>query len=365
MIDKEAENDAESEDLSDADVAAIEAMQRATPDQRANAGEDQTPPGDDEPVVEDKKPVAKDGDQGELPLDDDDDEPDEITLNAAGRAIDKDGKFVPKSAYLRVKEKAKTDRAEKDALALKVAKADERLNLLTEIINAQPDPADEKKPDAVKSPWDEADVDEAKDPLGAMAQARARNKYDREQHAKEIAELKATMEGDKKTNQANAQATAVYDAFKRDASAFHAKEPGFEAALGHMNGIWHAQLEVMGVADKDKREAMIAETQRNIITKSFQNQKSPSQAMFDLAVATGFKKPAAKDANGQEESDAAKKLNGLNKNMQANKSLSGAGGGALPDNAQAKRLIDMDDDEFADFANTLEGKTTLRKLGLM
>jgi hypothetical protein len=247
-------------------------------------------------------------------------------------------------------------------------KAETRFATLAEIIDAQPDPTEkpEAKP-AEKSPWDDPDIDEGVDPIGALRQDRARAKWDRQQAQAKIAALESQLQESNRAVSVRNTEMAVYEAFKRDVASFQSKEPAFEQALGHLVGVWKSHMKLMGETDEAKLDAAVAQTQRGILHKALANKQSPSQIMFDMAKSMGFKAQAKAEGDEGEPqvSEAAKKLQKTQENMNRNRSLSGAGGGALPENSAASRLLAMSDDEFADYADTQEGRAVLRKLGMM
>src|SRR5262245_36256288 len=130
----------DTDELTQEDMAAIDKMRAATPDQTKDAPDNNpdtsTPPAD----------TKADG-QGDLfkgdpdkPADiDDEDGEDEITLDANGRARDASGKYVPKSVLLRVKEQRKAERDENQKLRERVVAGEARLQQLVDILNAGPE----------------------------------------------------------------------------------------------------------------------------------------------------------------------------------------------------------------------------------
>lgn len=363
MIDERAEIAGE-ETLTTEDLAAIEAMKSATPDQRANAGEE--PPTDEkqeELPLDDKKPAAKAEGEG-----DDDDEDDEVVITGAdGKPRDAKGQFVPKSALLRVKESRKVERAAREAAEQRAIRAETRFATVAEIIDAQPDPdALPNGKAADKSPWDETDIDENTDPLGALRQYKARAAYDRKQSTDAITALKGQVEETQRAGANRNTEMAVYEAFKRDVASFQSKEPAFEAALGHLVTTWKGHMKLMGETDEAKIDAAVAQTQRGILHRALANKQSPSKIMFEMATSMGFKPEAKVEDDGKPKvSDAAKRIQKTQDDINKNRTLSGAGGGALSEDSQKSRLLAMDDDEFADYIKTIEGKATLRKLGML
>lgn len=362
------QNPPADDDLSADDLAAIEAMRDATPDQTGNADQSEPPASD---------PAKKDDDAGKpdpkakAADDDDDEDPDELTIDTNGKAHDPTGKFVPKSAYLRIKEARKADRVASAALQERLTRGEARMETLIEIINSAPDDAgssDAKggKAAAEPNPWDEANIDKVTKPIEAIEQLERRMAFDR----KERIALQEKLDSSNTTNTAHRNEMAIVDAYKRDSLRFYGQNPEFKDAWAHLTSMWHKQLETMGIDDKAQRDKTIGETERGIVHAAFAKKGSPAEAIWKLALASGYtEKP--KDEGGEENngkpqaSEASKRINSANKAMNANKSLSGAGGGAMPANSAILRMGDMSDEEFCAFADTVEGRSALRKAGLI
>lgn len=350
------------ETLTAEDLAAIEAMRSATPDQTANAGEG--PPAEH---VEEQPELPLDDKKVDDKVDDEDGDDDEITIDANGRARSADGKYVPKAAYLRVKDRVKNERTARETAEQRAIKAETRFATLAEIIDAQPDAnePDKTRKTEEHNPNDDADIDEKVDPLGALAQERARRAWDRKHFASEIDTVKRSVEESARAGANRNTEMAVYEAFKRDVAAFQSKEPAFEQALGHLVTTWKGHMKLMGETDEAKLDQAVAQTQRGILHKALANKQSPSKIMYEMALSMGFKPEAKEDDGKPKVSDAAKRIQKTQENMDKNRTLSGAGGGALSEDSQKSRLLAMDDDEFADYIKTVEGKATLRKLGML
>lgn len=354
------------DELTAEDLAAIEQMQKATPDQTANAGEGEPPaPAPDQQQQTPPEQKATDGDD-----DDDEDDTDEITIDSQGNHHGAKGQFVSKKAYLRVKEQRKAERDNNRQLHDRVIKGEERLATLLEIINSAPEDGTQPNGQAPQqqaadpNPFDEADIDEIIDPVGAMKQMKARTAYVLKQNQ---ALQRQMQEGQQSASLQTAEMRLV-EAYKRDSQAFYQKEPAFKDAWGHFLGMRHAQLEAVGIADKGQRDEIIAQEERSIVHKAFAEKRSPAEAIYKFCLASGFK-PQAKpngQGNGQpQQTPAAQKIAQQAANMQKTQSLSSAGGAGIPENGAFQRLMAMSDEEFYDFSKTPEGIATLRKHGLV
>lgn len=352
--------------------AAIEQMQRETPMPTQNEGGD--PPAGDVPDPEDGKPRPKqraDAGDGEA---DDDGDVDEITIDGQGKAHDASGKYVPKSAYLRVKDQRKADREALEAERATRAKIEGRLAQLTDIINALPAPGDQqqKKDVAPSNPWDEADISPVEDLVGAFEQQKRRADYERRAREGLATESKA-----RDTHQAIVQ-TYVTDAKRLAAEHIRngdiveleggQKVPAFQAAYLHLIAQRHAMLEALGVSDQAERDRRIASEEADLVEQAAKQRKSPAELIYAVAKAAGFRMPAKAAANGKdvgktaEQLAAEKRLDQVNKGMLATQSLSGKGGQAASGVNRAQ-IIAMDDEAFDAFCAKLSEDQLNKMLG--
>jgi hypothetical protein len=361
----------DDEAFSPEEQAAIERMRSETPMPTQNEGGD--PPAEGTADPEDGKPRPKQqADAGDGEADDDGEEVDEITIDGQGKAHDASGKYVPKSALLRVKEQRKADR---DALASERearAKLEGRLNVLTEIINTVPVPGDQKKDAAPANPWEEADVAPEDDLVGAFNQQKRRADWERRQRE---GLSTATAEGAKhqeivRTYVADAKRLATDQIKKGEVVEVDGQQmPAFQAAYLHLIGQRHAMLEALGVADPAERDRRIASEEADLVEQAAKQRKSPAELIFSVAKAAGFKMPAkAAPANGkdpgksQAQLAAEKKLDQVNAGMKATQSLSGKGGQPATGVSTAQ-IIAMDDESFDAFIGKLSEDQVNKLLG--
>jgi hypothetical protein len=345
------------EELSAAEIAMLEKMQADTP----------MPDGDAPDGQEKAEPTEGELEAKAKPDDEDDDDPD-LTIDEKGRARDKDGKFVesvPKSAFLRIKEQSKARAAELAAEREEKARVLGRMNLLTEIINAGGEKkaaTDDKKDTG--NPWDEKDIDPQTDIVAAFDQQKRRAEFNRRmvetdrharsEHQAEVARVNAYVSDVQRI--CNEQAT------KGEVVEIGGKAiPVYAAAYKHLVNLRHAQLEAVGVADKATREQIIGDEEKQIVSDAAKAKRSPAEAIYKLALASGFTVPAKKSAdNGA--SPAEKNLQRVNDGMKATKSLSSAGGAAYG-GLTTSQIVNMNDDEFAAFASKLSEAQLEKLLG--
>jgi hypothetical protein len=352
------------------ELAAIEQMQRETPMPTSNEGGD--PPAND-PAPEPEKKV--DG-EDDVELEDGEEE---LTIDGQGRAHDKAGQFVSKSALLRVKEQRKQALAELESERAARAKIEGRLDILTDIINAVPGDGKKLGEQKTENPWDESDINEAEDLLGALQQQRRRERFNYERQ-------KAIESGQADRDKALAERdkiTTLVQSYVADAKRLAAenikngelveidggqKIPAFQAAYQHVVALRHAQLEAGGMTDKATRDQHIAQEERQLVEGAAATKRSPAELIMAYAKASGFKMPAKAATNGkdagktQAQIEAEKKLEVINKAKANSQTLSGKGGQAYG-GVTRSQIIKMDEDEFAALINKLSESELNRMLG--
>lgn len=351
----EGDDNGSDDDFSSDDLSKIEEMQRQTPDQTSNADDNDAPA----PKPKAKAPVKEEGDAEEG---DEDDEEEAGDRNAKGQ-------FVSKSALLRVKEKAKAERAAREAIEAEHNKLLGRTDLLTQIINGA-DPsalkngAQPTQQQAPQNPWDEPDVDPSEDFIKAMDQLKRRTAYQRTEFVQKNQEETARSHemGIVNGYVAAAQRIANEQVAKGEVVEINGKQmPVYAAAYQHLIAARDQQLAATALfnpqmADPAHRQAVIAEEERGIVHAAVMANKNPAEAMFALALAYGYQKPAPAQA------PAAKRIEQVNGAMKATKSLSGAGGAANP-GLTSKDIAKMSEDDFFALADSLSERQLAKLLG--
>jgi hypothetical protein len=218
----------------------------------------------------------------------------------------KTGKFVPRSAYLRVKETAKTARNEAQTYRESLIAAKERLAILTEAT------APPKQAAAELDLADGPDIDPEQDIFGYAKQMKAR--FEKTQAM--IAQMQRSTQEDR-TN----------SAFVADMNRFKAAEPAFGDAFAYLVQQRHAEMEALGIDDKAERDRLLKEEARDVVAEALRAGKSPAERLFKLATARGFRKTATAAPNALAE--AAKQIEQLENGRRASASLRGAGEGGM------------------------------------
>jgi hypothetical protein len=105
----------------------------------------------------------------------------------------------------------------------------------------------------------------------------------------------------------------------------------------------------MGVADEGKRMQMIAQEETNLVVEALRNKQSPSQMLYQFALARGYQpKSANPSTNGLAPNGnaAAAKIAQVKAGQAAADTLSNAGGHSS-EGLTFSALASMNDDEFA------------------
>jgi hypothetical protein len=272
---------------------------------------------------------------------------------------DEDGyrasKYVPHGQFH--KERSRRHAAEKDAaeLKLKMAKAEERLAILNELIQSggvrqeeYGQPAQNGKANGngqAKSAWDEADIDPEEDFSGALSQLRRRQQEDRE----------ARTNWQKQT-ETRTQDSEQSQAYVRDAVAYAKQNPQFAHAYRHLMQTYHHELAAFGMTDAEQRNQHIRNEEKKLAKFALENGQSPSAVIMQLAKARGFVQQQAQEEQGEEDdgeapslAKAAEEVKGkvetIKKAQKSTASLSSAGGGAK-NGLTMESILNMNDDEF-------------------
>jgi hypothetical protein len=269
--------------------------------------------------VEQPKADAKAAPAPTAPAAEEDGEPGEIEISADGTARDtKTGKFVPKSAYLRVRDGEKQARQEASRYRDLAIAAKERLALYAEATGDLPGKA---KDDTPPSPEED---------IFGFAQHMAR----------EVASLKSQIKGGETER-------ALQSAVTHDMRAFAATEPGFVDAFGFFTQRLDSVLQAIGHDNPEVRAGEIKRQTREIVTQAMQSRRSGAAALFAAAKAMGWSAKPANDPTAEAAKAGAAELQKLTDAQKANASLRGAGTSAAPDALTPGKLADMGDAEYS------------------
>lgn len=277
------------------------------------------------PVTDD---TGHDTDDGSDQNDDDTDDELLVEIDDAGNARDsKTGKFVPKSAYLRVKEEKSRVSDALTKVATELIRHRERTAVLQELATRREQP--EAEP--------EREIDPSEDIFAAYHQL-----------SRKLQQIEAKVGKTDEETRSQLEQMTLQTAATRDMQVFSAQEPAFLDAYKFLAGQRDAELEAMGMSDPQARQERIRHETRELVQGALKSNVSGAERIFRLAQARGFQKPAVAAAPGLDPAATAN-IERINKGQKASASLRNAGG--TSDAGQAltpQKLADMSDREFSE-----------------
>lgn len=302
----------------------------------------------------------------------DDYEEGEIYLDENGRAKDaKTGKFVPHAALHKERERHKQTKTELELHREKMARAEERLAILNEVLSGESSANGANQPGAQaqksNSVFDEEPIDPSVDFVGAVDQIR-----------RQQAEMRNGFVQSRQELQQKEAVQQMQQLYYADATRYAQENPNFKDAYFHLVEGRHRELEAMGMKDKGARDSYIAQEEQALVAQAINQGMSPSQAIYNIAIARGFSPQqaaqAADQATGQANSgyanggnayqapnaSGAEKINNIRRGREANQTLSRAGGSS-GEGLTYEALANMSEEEFASVASKL-GKSKLRQI---
>ena len=242
---------------------------------------------------------------------------------------------VPHSAMHAERLRRKEAEAKARELETKVARAEERLGVLSELVKAaqtgQPQPQPGPHYHQIQGA-----VDPDIDVFSAVKQIQA-----------ETAKLKAERQEEK-----------FLGTVKADIAQFVQQTPDFFDGLRHLVQSRDRELITMGMADQKQRVRQIASEERHLMQQALASGESPAKILYELAQQRGWRgkgKPALPAApRPAYDPRAVEEIERMQQSRQASASLSGSGGspgGGL----SVAAIVDMPDHEFERLVEKLGG----------
>lgn len=253
------------------------------------------------------------------------------------------GKFVPHGAFHKERERRKASEAELQTTRERMARADERLAVLNEIISAGEMPQQQaKQPQAVEAPMPDPETDI----FGYV-------KWLAEKNQRLEAQVQATVQ----QRERDRVAQDVQQFYRQDAMQFLQQTPDFADAYQYVAQSYSNELAAQGYTPQQIQAHLMNEEAR-IAYECRQKGQSPSKVIYDMAKARGFGRQAPAPAAPAPTAD--KKLETIQRGQKASASLSGAGGSS-GEGLTLEALANMNDDEFAAVQSKL-GRNKFRQL---
>lgn len=258
------------------------------------------------------------------------DDVEEIETEDPDQPRDDKGRFVPKSAYLRVKGEKDATSQKLAAVAAELIRQRERHATMAELLTAAQPQRTDVEP--------ERDISPEEDIFGAYKQL-----------SKKFQELAQRVDKTDQNAMAQIQAMQLQTAARTDLESFASREPAFMEAYGYLVSQRDQELQALGVVDPAQRQATIKAEARDLMEGALKGGQSAAERIWRLAQARGFK-AARKDEPAPLDPQATEQIERINKGKEANKSLRGAG--TTSDTGQPLTLAKLADMPEAEFSRT-------------
>jgi len=305
-----------------------------------------------------QKPIDQpEGEQEQKAQGEDEFEPGEVTVDAEGKLRDaKTGKYVPHQALHAERVRRKEIETEAQKLRDENARAQERLNLLTQIMEGSQNLQNNGAP---AQPQEEQDIDPEQDIFGAYAQLKKRHDS-----------LSTTVTEIKNQTTQQSQEMKINDSFRQDVVRFAQAQPDFTEAWRYLIDSRKNELQEMGFTNQQAIDAQLGEEQKMMVRKAYKDGKSPASVFYNMARHRGWKAPEKKvetpaptpaqinqmtqqqpAQNGQQapqvNQQGVQQVQNAQNSMKNNASLSSAGG-SPGQGLTVADLANMDEDKFLD-----------------
>lgn len=249
------------------------------------------------------------------------------------------GKYVPHAALHKERSRRKEVEAENLTMREKMARAEERLSVLNEVLMATDDGQQQPGQQQAKKTIEE-ELGPAPDPeRDIFAYVRwQQKKIDlQERRFNEMATTQQRAQEAASNQQASQQ---FQQAYQQDAVRFMQEKPDFPEAYKFIANSFANELKSMGLDDNAIRQRLMQE-EAVLVHEAFQRKMSPSQVIYERARARGYNPSQA----AQQQQNGQQKIQQIQKGQKATASLSSAGGSG-GDALTMEALADMSEAEF-------------------
>lgn len=293
-----------------------------------------------------------------------------VFIDEQGRTRDaKTGKYVPVQALHRERDLHKQTREQLAATRETNARVEERLAILTEIMEA-PTPQDA----VTATPTVEtqtapslADIVDPETDIFKFSKQMLEHAHRQDAYIKKLEEKVA---GTDQMTRAQFDAMQADQAIRTDVTTFYGKQPDFIQAYNHLRTTRDAALQALGFADKGARDTQIANEEKALATNALKTKKSYAETIYSLAKAYGYALPVTPPPPPPVETPPVRqpgvdpasqaKIESIQNGKGASMTLTGAGGSPA-EGLTMEKLANMGEAEFMNLAGKL-GKAKLDKL---
>lgn len=248
----------------------------------------------------------------------------EIETEDPDQPRDDKGRFVPKSAYLRVKEESKGKDQKLAQIAAELIRQRERQATISDLMQSARPQQQEPEPDREISP--EEDI------FGAYKQLAAK-----------LAKLEQGVGQRDQGLRQQIESMQIQTAARVDLESFASKEPAFMEAYGYLVGQRDQELQALGMSDPGQRQAMIKNEARELMEGALRNGQSAAERIWRLSQARGFK--AQPKGEHPIDPKAAEQIERINQSkLLAGATLRGSGApGNAVEQLTLSKIADMDE----------------------
>jgi hypothetical protein len=251
----------------------------------------------------------------------------EIETEDPDQPRDEKGRFVPKSAYLRVKDEGKATSQKLAQVAAELIRLRERDAYKQELLNAATQR--QQEPEQI-----ERDISPEEDIFGAYKQLAAK-----------LQKLEQGIGQRDQSNRAQIEAMQLQTAARTDLETYATKEPAFMEAYGYLVNQRDQELQALGVNDPGQRQNMIKGEARELMEGALRGGQSAAERIWKLAQARGFQ--AKPKGEPPIDPKAAEQIERINKGKEASATLRGAGGtGDVGQGLTLSKIADMDESTY-------------------
>jgi hypothetical protein len=250
------------------------------------------------------------------------------------------GKFVPHAALHKERERRKGAETELNTYRERMARAEERLAVLNEVLTQPTAPQTQQVPATEEAPDPEKDI---------FAYVKFLEK--------KLSGIEQTTQKTVEERQREQSLNQLQSAYAADAQKFMAEKPDFKDAYGYIANSRARELAALGYSQDQIRQQLTYE-ETNIVAQAFQQRRSPSAVLYEQAIARGYTPKQA--AAAAQSVNPAQRLDNVARGQATQKSLSGTGGSA-GEGLTIEALASMSDDEFAATAAKI-GKSKLKAI---
>jgi hypothetical protein len=237
---------------------------------------------------------------------------------------DEKGRFVPHGAFHAERERRKELEGKFNDTLQKLAVLEERWKSIQQ-------PAGEEKAEEDPEPDPNKDI--------FAHNAWLKRQFERERKANE-----EWRQGQQKTQEQQQQDQQIATAWTRSVQQFQSKEPSFPQAAQFLVDMRTKQLAAFGYNEAQINQAIDAEV-KNATAWAVQQGKSPAEAVYEYAKASGFT-PQEKPQDGERATDLPDQLKKVEQAQRSARTIASGGGKANVDPDSPEAIASMSDKEF-------------------